>query len=101
MSLNRNQVEEIHLLTHSLRYAIVQLLSESGPMFIGQVADKLKVNPRLVSFHLATLLDNGFVEGEWKVSKFPSSKGKAVKEYKLTDKGKNSLKALAKVSDTS
>jgi DNA-binding PadR family transcriptional regulator len=46
-------------------------------------------------------LDNGFVEGEWKVSKFPSSKGKAVKEYKLTDKGKSSLKALAKVSDTS
>jgi predicted ArsR family transcriptional regulator len=99
MSVNKNQIEEIHLLTHSLRYDIVQLLS-SGPMFIGQIADKLKVNPRLVSFHLATLLDNGFVEGEWKVSKFPSSKGKAVKEYELTEKGKNSLKALAKVSDT-
>jgi predicted ArsR family transcriptional regulator len=80
-------VEDVHILTHPLRFKIVETLKKSkGPMFIGEIADALKADARLVSFHLVTLLQYGFVEGEWKVSSLPRSKGKAVKYYKLTPK---------------
>jgi predicted ArsR family transcriptional regulator len=62
-------------------------------MYIGQIADKLKIDPRLVSFHLAVLLKEGFAQGEWKVTVEPHSKGKAAKFYSLTPKTFEVLKA--------
>jgi len=80
-------IGNLHILTHPLRFRIIETLRKFGePMFIGQIAEALKADPRLVSFHLATMLEYGFVEGEWKVSSLPRSKGKAVKYYKLTPK---------------
>jgi predicted ArsR family transcriptional regulator len=53
-------------------------------MFSQEIADELKINPRLISFHLAVLQKEGNVTGEWKVSVQPRSKGKAAKYYQLT-----------------
>jgi predicted ArsR family transcriptional regulator len=92
------RIEEVHLLSHPLRYNILRLLSKGEPMFIGQIAEQLKAGQRLVSFHLVTLLDHDFVSGEWKVSKFPRSKGKAVKEYRLTPKGEAALRRLMQLT---
>jgi len=82
-----DKVKSIHLLTHPIRYKIVSALRRSpGSMFIAQMAEAIDVNPRLVSFHLGVLLEKGYVEGDWQVSLLPRSKGKAVKNYKLTQK---------------
>jgi len=86
------QVELTHTLTHPIRFKIANALREADqPMFIGQIADHLKINSRLASFHLAALLQYGLVEGEWRVSELPKSKGKAVKYYRLTEKAKKIL----------
>ena len=85
--MERSLVGAVHILTHPMRFKIVQTLRKSGqPMFIGQIAEEIKEDPRLVSFHLTVMLQHGFVEGEWKPSPLPRSKGKAVKYYRLTPK---------------
>jgi predicted ArsR family transcriptional regulator len=93
--MGSSAIEDIHILTHPLRYRIAETLTKSKePMFIGQIAEAVRADARLVSFHLATMLDYGFVEGEWKVSKLPRSKGKAVKYYRLTAKADQTLAHL-------
>ena len=97
-AMERSVIENAHILTHPLRFRIIETLRKFGePMFIGQIAESLKADPRLISFHLATMLEYGFVQGEWKVSPLPRSRGKAVKYYKITPKVDETFSRLAKL----
>jgi DNA-binding PadR family transcriptional regulator len=40
----------------------------------------------LVSYHLLTLEEYGFVSSKYEISEHPKSKGKALKIYQVTDK---------------
>lgn len=68
-------------------------------LYINKIADMIKADRRLVSFHLMTLLEHGFVSGTWGMITAPTStaKGKAGKFYRITEKGNkifNSLTSL-------
>lgn len=94
MAVRKNLPEEelanlLYILMQPTRQKIVRLLQTSEPMYIEQIADKINEDRRVVSFHLATLAENGFVEGEYRLieaaTKNPG-RGRGGKFYKLTPK---------------
>jgi predicted ArsR family transcriptional regulator len=97
--LKRSLIRNLHILTHPLRFGIIETLRDSGEqLFIQQIADQLRTDHKLVSFHLTILSQHGFVEGEWRTSVMPRSRGKAVKCYKLTPKVEQVLSRFPELS---
>ena len=87
-------------LFHPLRYKIVEALrTDPKGLYINELADLMKADRQLVSFHLLTLASGGYVQGEYKIAKKPASKGKAVKVYRLTAKVEEAFKAIRKELD--
>ena len=90
-------VREAHILTHPLRYRILELLAANPDgIHISRISDIIKEDRRLVSWHLLALEENEFVKGEYEISKYPKSKGKAIKKYVLTGKVRSVSNELAK-----
>lgn len=90
-------VREVHILTHPLRYRILEFLAANPDgIHISRISDLIKEDRRLVSWHLLALEENEFVKGRYEISKYPESKGKAIKKYVLTGKTRSVLNELAK-----
>lgn len=88
-------LREAETLFHPLRYKIVETLRRTPKgLYINQLADAVREDRQLVSFHLLTLASGGYVEGEYQIAKKPASKGKAVKVYRLTKKVDETFKAI-------
>ncbi len=78
-------VKEVHMLLHPMRYRILELLAEK-PMHINEISKALREERRLISYHLVTLEEYGFLNSNYEISEQPKSKGKAVKKYRMTEK---------------
>lgn len=80
----------LYVLLQPTRQKIVKLLRSSREsMYIEQIADKIGEDRRSVSFHLAALAENGFVEGEYRVIQQATEnpgRGRGAKFYRLTKK---------------
>jgi len=50
------------------------------------VKDWVKKQRRLVSYHLLTLEEHGFLSSKYEISEQPKSKGKAIRKYEVTEK---------------
>ena len=87
------KIKTTHIITHPIRHEILVKLAEQK-MFIEELAQELRVDRRLVSFHLTTLLNTGLVSGEWAVSKIPRSKGKAARYFELTPEARKLLEQI-------
>jgi predicted ArsR family transcriptional regulator len=76
------------ILLHPIIYQIVRALKEKQKLYINELEGIIGINRKVISFHLSTLSQYGFVEGNYEVLKIPhsDSKGKAVKYFKLTHK---------------
>ncbi|MBE0516982.1 MAG: winged helix-turn-helix transcriptional regulator [Methanophagales archaeon] len=85
MKIEDRLVEEAHVLLHPIRFRIVELLAEK-PMHINAISNALEEDRRLVSYHLRTLEEYGFLDSKYEISEEPKSKGKALKRYWVTDK---------------
>lgn len=84
-----------HILIHPLRFRIIELLAANPDgIHISKIGDHIKSDRRLVSWHLLTLEEHGFVKGEYEISRYPNSKGRAIKRYVLTKKAREVLTAL-------
>jgi len=89
------EVNPIHIASHPIRFRILNMIDQSEtPPFISQIAEELKINHRLASFHLGVLQQNELATGTWTVSDVPRSKGKAVKAFTLTEKARQILEKL-------
>ena len=88
---------QLYVIMQPTRLKIVKLLREGKPLYIEQIAEKIGEDRRSVSFHLATLAEYGFVEGDYEIiqeaDKNPGV-GRAAKFYKLTTKIDDVLKRL-------
>jgi DNA-binding transcriptional ArsR family regulator len=90
-------VKEAHVLLHPIRFGIVKLLAER-PMHINAISKALDgEKKRLVSYHLRTLEDFGFVRSEYEISEQPKSKGRAIRKYWVTDKAEEVISKLKKL----
>lgn len=70
---------------HPIRFRIVELLAEK-PMHINEMSKVLGEERRLVSYHLLTLEEYGFLSSNYEISELPKSKGKAIRKYRVTEK---------------
>jgi len=85
--MSDDTIREGTTMLHPVRWKILTVLKAKGiEMYIDQIADAVNEDRRLVSFHLGTLQELGFVESEFKVVQEPRSKGKAGRFFKLTPK---------------
>jgi predicted ArsR family transcriptional regulator len=87
----------LYILMQPTRQKIVKLLRSSEPLYIEQIAEKINEDRRSVSFHLATLAENGIVEGEYRLienaTKNPG-RGRGGKFYKLTPRAVEVIEKL-------
>ena len=90
----------LYVLMQPTRQKIIKKLKSSKePMYIQQIADEIDETARNVSFHLATLAEYGFVDGEYREITAPTPNpglGKAAKFYRLTPKYDETIRRFAK-----
>ncbi|MBE0517553.1 MAG: winged helix-turn-helix transcriptional regulator [Methanophagales archaeon] len=78
-------VRDAHVLLHPIRFRIAELLAEK-PMHINEIAKAMGEERRLVSYHLLTLEEYGFVSSKYEISEHPKSRGKAIRKYWVNGK---------------
>jgi predicted transcriptional regulator len=93
MELDAELVKDAHVLLHPIRFRIVELLT-AEPMHINGISKALNAERRLVSYHLLTLEDAGFVESKYEISENPKSRGKAIRKYWVTGKVKDVIATI-------
>ena len=85
-TIDQEMVKSGIIMLHPIRLKILHVLEEKGEMYIESIAEDTGIDRRLISFHLSTLQNNGFLESVFKVVQEPHSKGKAGRFFKLTPK---------------
>ncbi len=89
-------VKDAHVLLHPIRFRIVELLADN-PLHINGISKAMGEERRLVSYHLLTLEEYGFVDSRYEISEQPKSKGKAIRKYWVTDKVNTVISELKKI----
>ncbi|MGD0330095.1 MAG: winged helix-turn-helix domain-containing protein [Nitrososphaeria archaeon] len=99
---NEKTIKDGVLVLHPMRWKIINALKEDGqPRYIDQIAEKIGADRQLVSFHLSTLEENGFVKSQFKFIERPNSPaGRAGRFYELTDKFDKIRPQLIKLLET-
>ena len=91
-------LKESSMVLHPVRWRIISTLEKSArPMYIGEIADAVGIDRRLVSFHLSSMEEIGFLESKFDVIEKASSLGKAGRFYSLTPKVKEIKEELSKL----
>ena len=93
MDIEDRLVKEAHVLLHPTRYRIAKLLAEK-PRHISELIEALGEDGRLVSYHLLTLEEHGFVSSKFDFPQVEMAKSKPGKKYDVTDKGHISYQFL-------
>jgi predicted transcriptional regulator len=96
MKMEDELVKDAHVLLHPIRFRIIELLAEK-PLHINGISKEMGEERRLVSYHLLTLEEYGFVDSKYEISDQPKSKGKAIRKYWVTDKVKEVISELKKI----
>jgi len=95
MKIEDRLVDDAHILLHPIRYRIVELLAEK-PMHINEISKAMGEERRLVSYHLLTLEQYGFVSSKYEISEHPKSRGKAIRKYWVNGKVEDVISELKK-----
>lgn len=91
-------MEEVYGLLLPTRYRICKLLEDAPKaMYASQIAEKLALERKLVSFHLSWLEEHEFVRSEFGLANPANTAPKAVRYYKPTGKAKA---LLSKIKET-
>jgi len=96
-----NDLELLYVLVQPTRQKIIKFLkNQNGAVHIKEIAGQIKESPRNTSFHLATLAEYGFVEGEYREIEKPTHHspvtGRAAKFYTTTSEVDRIISKLAK-----
>jgi DNA-binding transcriptional ArsR family regulator len=93
MKLEDDLLREAHALFHPLRFRIVELLAGKA-MHINEIAKALGEERRLVSYHLLTLEEYGFVLSAYEIPEDPKLRGKALRKYWVNGKREHVISGL-------
>jgi DNA-binding transcriptional ArsR family regulator len=93
MKIEEGLVTDAHILLHPIRYRIVELLADK-PMHINEISKAMGEERRLVSYHLLTLEQYGFVSSKYEISEHPKSRGKAIRKYWVNGKVEDVISEL-------
>lgn len=76
-------IRQFYCLMQPRKKQIIKIIEGSGePVYINEIAKKMKINHRTVSFHLTDLENFGFVKSEFKINK----DGRGARFYNITKK---------------
>jgi DNA-binding transcriptional ArsR family regulator len=89
-------VKDAHVLLHPIRFRIVELLAEKS-MHINEISKAMGEERRIVSYHLLTLEEYGFVNSKYEISDNPKSKGRALRKYWVTGKVEDVISELKNI----
>lgn len=90
------KIELLHIMSQpTRRKALEILLKYDKPLYIKEIAQKIRSSERNTSFHLATLAKRKIVEGEFRP--IESEDGRAGKFYKLNPKTKRIVKKIIEI----
>ncbi len=78
-------LKDVHVLLHPIRFRIIELLRDEQ-LHINEISNILGEDRRLVSYHLLTLEEHGFLDSVFEISERPKSKGKVMRKYHTTSK---------------
>lgn len=76
------------------RFKIYKLLESGKKLYAAKIAEELKLDRKLVSFHLAWLERHGYVKSTFGLANPPKVSPKAVRYYESTGKDRNLVNAL-------
>jgi DNA-binding transcriptional ArsR family regulator len=93
MDIEDRLVREAHILLHPTRYRIAELLAEK-PRHIHELIEALGEDRRLVSHHLLTMEEHGFVSSKFDFPQEAMAKSKPGKKYGVTSKARISYRFL-------
>jgi DNA-binding transcriptional ArsR family regulator len=88
-----NDVEQIHTASHPTRLEILSRL-ESEKAYSSKLEEHMKIDRKIISFHLTSLEKAGLVTSNFQLKNEPEERPMAVRYYELTPKGQNILKRL-------
>ncbi len=76
-------IRQFYCLMQPRKKQMIKLIEQSGkPMYINEIASKMKINHRTVSFHLTDLENFGFLKSKFKVNE----QGRGSRFYNITKK---------------
>jgi predicted transcriptional regulator len=90
----RRARDEIYAAMHPSRYEILSELARK-PSYASRLEQVLKINRKVITFHLAVLQQYKLIEGQFKLKNDPGKRPIAVKYFRPTKKGKA---VLAKIT---
>ena len=98
---SESELQNLYVLMQPTRQKIVRLLRQRGkPMYVKEIADEIGEDERITSFHLATLAEHNFVDGEYRTIEKPIARSapmsRAAKFYRLTRKVDEVTERLAR-----
>ena len=89
-------IRQFYCLMQPKKQAILSVLQESKqPLFINEIAKKIKLNHRTTSFHLVDLTEFGFVKSKFTINKI----GRGSRFFQITPKVKEVKQKIIRVLD--
>lgn len=87
-----------YIIMHPIRYRIVREIEKSGKSYINRIAKKLRLDRKLVSYHLLTLSQHGVIVGNYGLRGGPPTDKQGrpiiVRYYELTKEAKKILSSF-------
>lgn len=87
MGKEEDVIKALHVVSHPIRFRLLEKIGEKRKAHINALAQALGEERRLVSYHLLTLEEFGVVASRYVISEEQKSRGKALREYWLTEAG--------------
>ena len=84
-----------HVLTHPKRFAIVDLIRKKGSKYIKEISDELRINRKVVAFHLKVLEREGMIKTKLTRKDPPSGNPVFVRYVEITEDAKKVLESCS------
>jgi DNA-binding transcriptional ArsR family regulator len=88
--------EIVYVATHPTRLTILTRL-ESGKVYASKLEEMIKVDRKIISFHLSKLEKAGLVASEYGLTTSSKTRPMAVRYYSLTTEGEKMVKKLKSI----
>ena len=87
-------VGPFYVASHPTRLEILSRLEKNKKSYAAKLEELLKIDRKIIAFHLSTLEKEGLVKSEFGLKNHPEERPVAVRYYELTPSGKEVLSML-------
>lgn len=93
----RRKERDLNIVANEIRLSILYLLNKiNNKLNFNQIADNLKIERNKLAYHINLLKRNRFIDNS---TNFDEKKGKAFSYYSISEKGKNIIEIIDKMTE--